>query len=136
MSESGQNFLAGVGHSVKALEEELTNAGQKVSGRIVESLEHISNGNSSYREQLEKLNKNMAALNTAHELHLQETTQRLKEAEKVYAGVDGMIKNLNTTMAETEKFTGAVEVLNRNIASLNTVYGNMLSAINAMSNGK
>ena len=54
----------------------------------------------------------------------------------MYAGVDGMIKKLNTTVAETEKFTGAVETLNKNIASLNAVYGNMLSAINAMSNGK
>lgn len=165
MSESGQNFLEGVNHSVKNLEGELTSAGQKVSGRITESIEqvasklasssdnlatsyvqlsemmnangkNITDGNNNYKEQLEKLNKNMSALNAAHELHLQETNLRLKEAEKVYAGVDGMIKKLNTTVAETEKFTGAVETLNKNIASLNAVYGNMLSAINAMSNGK
>ncbi len=165
MSESGQNFLDGVGQSVKNLESELTTAGQKVSGRITESVEqvasklgsasdnlastyvqlsqtmnangkNITDGNNNYKEQLEKLSKNMAALNAAHELHLQDTNQRLKEAEKVYAGVDGMIKKLNTTVAETEKFTGAVEMLNKNIASLNSVYGNMLSAINAMSNGK
>ncbi|MGE0078499.1 MAG: gliding motility protein GldL [Bacteroidales bacterium] len=165
MSESGQNFLAGVNESVKGLESELTIAGQKVSGRITESIDEVSkklgsasdnlastyvqlsesmnangknitDGNNNYKEQLEKLNKNMAALNAAHELHLQETTQRLKDAEKVYAGVDGMIKKLNTTVAETDKFTDAVEALNKNIASLNTVYGNMLSAINAMSNGK
>lgn len=165
MSESGQNFLDGVNQSVKGLENELTTAGQKVSNRITESVEQVANklgsasdnlastyiqlsetmnangknitdGNTNYKEQLEKLNKNMAALNAAHELHLQETTQRLKEAEKVYAGVDGMVKKLNTTIAETEKFSGAVETLNKNIASLNTVYGNMLSAINAMSNGK
>lgn len=165
MSESAQNFLSGVDHSVKGLESELTAAGQKVSSRITESVEqvasklgsasdslastylqlsdtmnangkNITDGNTNYKEQLEKLNKNMAALNAAHELHLQETTQRLKEAEKVYAGVDGMVKKLNTTVVETEKFAGAVEMLNKNIASLNTVYGNMLSAINAMSNGK
>lgn len=165
MSESGQSFLDGVSQSVKNLEGELTSAGQKVSGRITESVEqvasklgsasdnlastyvqlsetmnangkNITDGNNNYKEQLEKLNKNMAALNAAHELHLQDTNQRLKEAEKVYAGVDGMIKSLNTSVAETEKFSGAVEMLNKNIASLNTVYGNMLSAINAMSNGK
>lgn len=165
MSESGQNFLEGVNSSVKNLEGELTSAGQKVSGRITESVEQvasklgaasdnlassytqlsemmntngksITDGNNNYKEQLERLNKNMSALNAAHELHLQETNQRLKEAEKIYAGVDGMVKKLNTTVAETEKFTGAVETLNKNIASLNAVYGNMLSAINAMSNGK
>ncbi|MGD9977245.1 MAG: gliding motility protein GldL [Bacteroidales bacterium] len=96
----------------------------------------ISDGSNGYKEQLERLNKNMAALNAAHELHLQETNQRLKEAEKIYAGVDGMIKKLNITVSETEKFSDAVELLNKNIASLNMVYGNMLSAISTMSSGK
>jgi gliding motility-associated protein GldL len=96
----------------------------------------ISDSSSNYHTQLELLNKNMSALNAAHELHLQETSQRLKEAEKVYSGVDGMMKKLNSSIAETEKFSGALEQLNKNISSLNTVYGNMLSAMNVMSNGK
>lgn len=102
----------------------------KLNGNI------ITDGSTGYKEQLERLNKNMAALNTAHELHLQETNQRLKEAEKVYRGVDGMVKKLNFTIEETEKFRLAVEKLNSNVATLNNVYGNMLTAINALSNGK
>ncbi len=102
----------------------------KVNGNI------ITDGSTNYKEQLERLNKNMAALNAAHELHLQETNQRLKEAEKVYQGVDGMVKKLNFTVEETEKFRLAVEKLNSNVAALNNVYGNMLTAINALSNGK
>lgn len=102
----------------------------KVNGTI------ITDGSTGYKEQLEKLNKNMAALNAAHELHLKETNERLKEAEKLYQGVDGMVKKLNYTVEETEKFKLAVEKLNSNIAALNSIYGNMLTAINAMSNGK
>eukprot|EP00825_Cyclidium_porcatum_P046029 TRINITY_DN7142_c0_g1_i1.p1 TRINITY_DN7142_c0_g1~~TRINITY_DN7142_c0_g1_i1.p1 ORF type:complete len:374 (+),score=38.99 TRINITY_DN7142_c0_g1_i1:218-1339(+) len=96
----------------------------------------ISEGSGGYKEQLERLNKNMSALNAAHELHLQETNQRLKEAEKVYSGVDGMMKKINTSVSETEKFAQALELLNKNISALNSVYGNMLSAMNVMSNGK
>ncbi|RPH33866.1 MAG: gliding motility protein GldL [Bacteroidales bacterium] len=96
----------------------------------------ISEGSGGYKEQLERLNKNMSALNAAHELHLQETNQRLKEAEKVYSGVDGMMKKINTSVTETEKFAQALELLNKNISALNSVYGNMLSAMNVMSNGK
>lgn len=102
----------------------------KVNGNV------ISDGSTNYKEQLERLNKNMAALNAAHELHLQETSQRLKDAEKVYQGVDGMVKKLNFTIEETEKFRLAVEKLNSNVAALNNIYGSMLSAINALSNGK
>lgn len=102
----------------------------KVNGTI------ITDGSTGYKEQLERLNKNMAALNAAHELHLKETNERLKEAEKLYQGVDGMVKKLNYTVEETEKFKLAVEKLNSNISALNSIYGNMLTAINALSNGK
>lgn len=165
VAESGQNFMSGVSRSVSSLEESLTKAGETVSQRIVQSGnevatqisgaaanltatysqladsmkangEIISKGGGNYHEQLEKLNKSMAALNAAHELHLQGTTERLKQSESVYAGVEGMIKKLNVSVSETEKFTEALSLLNKNISNLNTVYGNMLSAMNVMSNGK
>lgn len=165
VSESGQDFMSGVSKSVTNLQEQLTKAGENVSSRITESGNKvasdistaasgltttyqqlsdamkvngnlISEGSGGYKEQLERLNKNMSALNAAHELHLQETNQRLKEAEKVYSGVDGMMKQINSTVSETEKFAQAVELLNKNISALNSVYGNMLSAMNVMSNGK
>jgi gliding motility-associated protein GldL len=165
VAESGQNFMSGVGRSVGNLEDSLTKAGETVSQRITQSGndvasqissaannltatysqladsmrasgEIINQGSSGYHQQLEKLNKSMAALNAAHELHLQGTTERLKQSEGVYSGVEGMIKKLNVSVSETEKFTEALGLLNRNISSLNTVYGNMLSAMNVMSNGK
>lgn len=165
VAESGQDFMSGVSKSVSNLQEQLTKAGENVSSRITESGNKvatdistaasgltttyqqlsdamkvngnlISEGSGGYKEQLERLNKNMSALNAAHELHLQETNQRLKEAEKVYSGVDGMMKQINSTVSETEKFAKSIELLNKNISALNSVYGNMLSAMNVMSNGK
>ncbi len=165
VAESGQDFMSGVSKSVTNLQDQLTKAGENVSNRITESGSKvaseistaasgltttyqqlsdamkvngnlISEGSGGYKEQLERLNKNMSALNAAHELHLQETNQRLKEAEKVYSGVDGMMKQINTTVSETEKFAKSIELLNKNISALNSVYGNMLSAMNVMSNGK
>lgn len=165
VSESGQNFMSGVSQSVNNLQGSLTKAGETVSQRIVESGNEVASqisgaatnltstysqladsmratgniitqGSSGFHEQLEKLNKGMAALNAAHELHLQGTTERLKKSESVYAGVEGMITKLNMTVSETEKFTESVNLLNRNISSLNAVYGNMLSAMSVMTNGK
>jgi len=165
VAESGQNFMSGVSRSVNNLENSLSKAGETVSQRIVQSGNEvasqisgaaanltatysqlaeamrangdvISKDSGNYHEQLEKLNKSMAALNAAHELHLQGTTERLKQSESVYSGVEGMIKKLNVSVSETEKFTEALGLLNKNISNLNTVYGNMLSAMNVMSNGK
>ncbi|QKG78854.1 type IX secretion system motor protein PorL/GldL [Tenuifilum thalassicum] len=115
---------------------QVANTFQQIAEAMSANGNVITQGSSAYKEQLERLNKNMAALNAAHELHLNETSQRLKEAEKVYKGVDGMVKNLNATIDETEKFRLSVEKLNNNVEALNSIYGNMLTAINALSNGK
>ncbi|MDI3525903.1 MAG: hypothetical protein PWR03_86 [Tenuifilum sp.] len=115
---------------------QVANTFQQIAEAMSANGNIITQGSSAYKEQLERLNKNMAALNAAHELHLNETSERLKEAEKVYKGVDGMVKNLNATIDETEKFRLSVEKLNNNVEALNSIYGNMLTAINALSNGK
>ncbi|MDD3567361.1 MAG: gliding motility protein GldL [Bacteroidales bacterium] len=163
ISESGQNFKGSVERSVGSLESQLSNAGKEVHDRLVQSGndvasqmgssatglttmysqlaeamkangEIISSSSSEYHVQLDRLNKNMAALNAAHELHLQGTAEKLKESQQVYAGVESMMKKLNTSIEETEKYADSVAKLNENIASLNKVYGNMLSAMNVMSN--
>lgn len=163
ISESGQNFKGGVERSVGSLESQLTNAGKEVHDRLVQSGsevasqmgtsanglttiytqlaeamkangEIISSSSSEYHTQLDRLNKNMGALNAAHELHLQGTSEKLKDSQQVYAGVESMMKKLNSSIEETEKYADSVAKLNQNIASLNTVYGNMLSAMNVMSN--
>jgi len=163
VSESGQNFMGGVERSVGSLEEQLTQAGETVKERIVQSGSDVANqissaagnlvntyskmaeamkangdlvseGSNGYQEQLERLNKNMAALNAAHELHLQGTSEKLKQSQEVYSGVEDMMKKLKTSIDETEKYADSIAKLNQNIASLNTIYGNMLSAMNVMSN--
>ncbi len=126
----------GLTSTYKQATDSLNQTYQQLSDSMKANGSLISEGSGGYKEQLERLNKNMSALNAAHELHIQETNQRLKEAEKVYAGVDGMMKKINTSVSETEKFAQALELLNKNISSLNSVYGNMLSAMNVMSNGK
>lgn len=127
---------AGLTSTYKQATDSLNLTYQQLSDAMKANGTLVSEGSGGYKEQLERLNKNMSALNAAHELHLQETNQRLKEAEKVYSGVDGMMKKINTSVSETEKFAQALELLNKNISALNSVYGNMLSAMNVMSNGK
>lgn len=163
ISESGENFKGSVERSVDNLENHLNNAGKEVHDRLVKSGSEVANqvetaatgltsmysqlaeamkangeiiakGSGGYQEQLDRLNKNMSALNAAHELHLKGTSEKLKESQAVYAGVEGMMKKLKTSIEETDKFGESIGKLNQNIASLNTVYGNMLSAMNVMSN--
>jgi len=47
------------------------------------------------------------------------------------AGLQGALTNINSTEAVTAEFAGELSKLNRNLSNLNSIYGNMLSAMGA-----
>ena len=74
--------------------------------------------------------KNLAALNANYELQLQDSANHLKQTSRFYDGIHALMENLNSSMEDTKKYKDEVAKLARNLSSLNTVYGNMLSAMN------
>jgi gliding motility-associated protein GldL len=82
-----------------------------------------------YNEQIGNATKNMAALNAVYELQLQDTTTYLKSANKFYDGMNDMLSNLNSSVEQTQKYKEEITILTKNLSALNTVYGNMLSAM-------
>jgi len=97
---------------------------------IAESLSVIEMGGKSYQQQLESLNKNLSALNTAYELQLKGTQEHVKESESLYKELQGVIKNLTDSADDTKKYREQIVKLNENLTALNNVYGNMLAAMN------
>jgi gliding motility-associated protein GldL len=87
-------------------------------------------GNKSYSEQLEMLTKNLSALNAVHELQLQGTNEHLKASEELYGGLNEMMENLKGSVEDTQKYRDEVSRLGQNLSALNTIYGNMLTAMN------
>lgn len=83
-----------------------------------------------YTDQVKAAGKNMAALNATYELQLQEASSRMKETTKFYDGISQLLSNLNATVDDTKKYKDEVAKLAKNLGSLNTIYGNMLSAMN------
>ncbi|MBE9509481.1 MAG: gliding motility protein GldL [Bacteroidetes bacterium] len=100
--------------------------------QLSESFSLIENGSKSYGEQLESLNKNMSALNAVYELQLQGTDGHLKTSDALYKNLDEMMINLRDTAEDTKKYREEVSKLGDNLSALNTIYGNMLSAMNVM----
>ncbi|NBV36355.1 MAG: gliding motility protein GldL [Bacteroidetes bacterium] len=47
------------------------------------------------------------------------------------AGLQGALTNINSTEAAAAEFAGELSKLNRNLSNLNSIYGNMLSAMGA-----
>jgi gliding motility-associated protein GldL len=97
---------------------------------IADSLSVIELGGKSYQQQLESLNKNLSALNTAYELQIKGTNNNMKESDTLSKGIQNLMKDLNDSAGDTKKYREQVTKLNDNLTALNNVYGNMLSAMN------
>jgi len=97
---------------------------------IADNLAVMHEGGRSYQQQLEMLNKNLSALNTAYELQKKGADNHLKESESLYQGLQHLMKDLTESSGDTKKYREQVSKLNDNLAALNNVYGNMLAAMN------
>ena len=102
------------------------------------SLREMSDTNvdsKSYHEQVNNLAKNISALNAVYELELQDSSAHLKSMNKFYQNLSLTMQNFNESMEDSKQFKEEVGKLARNLSSLNSVYGNMLSAMNQPNRG-
>lgn len=99
-------------------------------------LASISGGSKVYGEQLENVNKNLSALNAVYELQLRESNTHLKETQVLYGGLNDLVVNLKQSADDTQKYKEEINQLSKNLSSLNTIYGNMLTAMSSVTGKK
>jgi len=90
----------------------------------------IGNNSKAQAEQQELLTKNLSALNAVYELQLKNSNANLEHTEKVTSGINSIMDDLKSTAGDVSKYKEEVSKLSSNLQALNTVYGNMLSAMN------
>ncbi|MCH8903337.1 MAG: gliding motility protein GldL [Bacteroidetes bacterium] len=96
----------------------------------VTALTAVSESADDYRDQMSAMAKNVGALNELYELELSETSNNRQTIGKFYDSMQNLIDNLEGSVENTQKYKEEVAGLAENIAQLNSVYGNMLSAMN------
>ncbi|QCR24186.1 gliding motility protein GldL [Pontibacter sp. SGAir0037] len=82
-----------------------------------------------YHNQVQNMTRNLGALNAVYEMELQDTNNHLKTMNKFYGSLSVAMENLTDAGKDTEQFKQEVAQLTKNLHSLNTVYGNMLTAM-------
>ncbi len=108
---------------------ELTSSYNQINQSVKTDFSSISNGQKQFGEQLSNLNKNLAELNTSYESQLKGSLQRTKDSDQVFIGMEDMMKNLRSSVDETQKYREEIGKLSQNLSELNNIYGNMLSAM-------
>jgi gliding motility-associated protein GldL len=118
--------------SVKSAAKNVNNLSDSYN-KAAESLNGLSLSNesgTSFGEQLSKVSKNLSALNASYELQLQGSNEYLKSSSQFYESLGSLMKNLHDSVEDTRRYKSEISNLSSNLSALNTIYGNMLTAMN------
>ena len=102
---------------------ESTNKFNAILGKFSDNLTDSVTNTAKYKE-------NIALLNKVVEKQLQTSTNQVEASSQMEDSMKHFLENLNASVTQTARFKDQVDALASNIAALNKVYGNMLSAMN------
>ena len=95
----------------------------------VGAFNQASDGARVFHEQIQVLTKNLSSLNTIYELELQESNNHLKTLNSFYGRLAETSNAMLGTADDAKKVQEQVGALAGNLGRLNSIYGNMLSAM-------
>jgi gliding motility-associated protein GldL len=97
-----------------------------------QNMSHFSSAAEStkqFHEQVQVLSKNLGSLNTIYELELQDTNNHLKAMNNFYSNLVQASETMQSSVNDAKRAHEQIGKLASNLTNLNTVYGNMLSAM-------
>ncbi len=137
ISETGEGMLARLNESSLSFTKQIDESGsklvesyQRLSGSIEKGFKELETSSSSYGENLQKLNRNIESLNTTYEKQLKGTSEQLHASTRFFEDLNQMNQVIASSVQEMKKYKENAEKLNAHLEALNSVYGNMLGAMN------
>jgi len=88
-----------------------------------------ADGTKQFHEQVQVLTKNLSSLNTIYELELQDTNNHLKAMNQFYSNLVQASQAMEGSVVDAKKAHDQIALLANNLGRLNSIYGNMLSAM-------
>jgi len=81
-------------------------------------------------DELQTMSKSLGSLKALQEVDFSETGEQMKSMHNFYTRLNEAMASLNETVDDTKLYKEQMTSLNKNLSSLNGVYGNVLSAFN------
>jgi gliding motility-associated protein GldL len=108
--------------------DKMSTAYEKASESIA-GISDLKGEGTSYAEQLVAMTKNLGELNTVYEQQIEANNGSMKLSSDIQENINELLVNLSDSVEDTKKYKTEVAALGENLSKLNTVYGNMLSAM-------
>ena len=99
------------------------------SAATMSSFNNASESAKGFHEQVQVLTKNLGSLNTIYELELKESNNHLKALNGFYGKMAEASQAMMNSVDDANKAKEQIGTLATNLTKLNSVYGNMLSAM-------
>jgi gliding motility-associated protein GldL len=109
--------------------DKLNNSVAKASTNL-EEVASTAIDSKTYHDQVSKMAKNLTSLNAVYELELQDSSNHLKSMNKFYEDMSTTVQNFNASAGDAKQFRDEISRLAKQLSTLNSIYGNMLSAMN------
>ncbi|WP_010665164.1 type IX secretion system motor protein PorL/GldL [Marinilabilia salmonicolor] len=137
ISAGGQQLADGMaaagGNLVKDIEtsgQALVSSYQTLSKSMNENAGQLATNSESYKEQLSEANKQLAAINSVYEMQLKSISEQMEASKSVTTQLGSIDQEFRKSVEDAKTYQEELGKLNQNISELNTIYGNMLSAMN------
>lgn len=98
--------------------------------RIEQNAKGLDTESGGYADNLARLNKNLTSLNSSVESQLREADDQFRASNKFNADLHKMNEILAASVNELKRYQENATKLNQHLDALNTIYGNMLGAMN------
>jgi chromosome segregation ATPase len=137
ISETGDNMLSKLHESSMKFTRQMDESGsrlaesyQRFTGSLEKGLKELDHNSQSYGENLHKLNKNIESLNDTYERQLKGTNEQFHATTKLFDDINQMNQIIVSSAQEMKRYKENAEKLNSHLDALNSIYGNMLGAMN------
>jgi len=128
-TQSLSESIRSASESASKLSDSYYKSAQSVAQNI-EALEKSTGQNTAFNDRLNQLSDNLASLNTLYELQLKNTDQQAQASEKLQQTLENFLSRIDESADKTVQYQNELDVLTKKMSALNSVYGNMLSAMN------
>lgn len=121
------NFTNSANEAAKSLGEMKETFAGAVN--TMKSFNDASESTQQFHSQVQVLSKNLGTLNQIYEVELQDANNHLKAMNKFYSNLVDASEAMATSADDAKAAKEQIALLSKNLTSLNSIYGNMLTAM-------
>ena len=132
MTAAGNTIVRDIEESGK----ELVSSYRNFSQTINENAGQVTGNAENYNQQLAEANKQLTAINSVYEMQLKSFSAQMEASKNVTEKLGAIHEQFDKSVDDAKAYKEELSKLKQSISELNTIYGNMLSAMNMGSNSK